>query len=178
MIMKTSRVAAALLIATRLAALAAALACLTLVAAIAAPVLAVSRRLSAWRPPPRPSATVTDYGCLVTAGAAGAAAAIVGLNGVPRRGATPRDGAADGGVAVADAAGVADGAGTGDTDAVGLCVICRFGHGVDAMVLACGHAYHPGCIDSWLAIRTSCPLCAAAVTAAAVPRPVAASGTR
>lgn len=70
------------------------------------------------------------------------------------------------------------GGGGGDTVVGGLCVICRCGHAPDATVLACGHAYHPGCIDSWLAVRASCPLCAAAVTAAVGTRRVAASGRR
>lgn len=160
--MKTSRITASFHIAAQLSALAAALAALTLVAVIAAPMLALGRRLLAWwRPPTQPSAVV-GYGCS-SAAAAGHAAAVAVMANSMARGATPTVDAAG---VVADDGG-ADAANDAGVDAVegGLCVICLDGHGADPTVLACSHAYHPGCIDSWLTVRASCPLCAAEVTA-------------
>ncbi|ERN04797.1 RING-H2 finger protein ATL57-like [Amborella trichopoda] len=48
----------------------------------------------------------------------------------------------------------------------GSCAVClgEFEDGeMLKMVPACGHAFHPFCIDHWLGARASCPLCRAAV---------------
>ena len=41
------------------------------------------------------------------------------------------------------------------------CSICRFEYeeGDTLRVLRCGHAEHAECLDQWLAINKSCPLC-------------------
>jgi hypothetical protein len=43
------------------------------------------------------------------------------------------------------------------------CVICLCElHGA-AKRLPCGHAYHGACIDAWVAVSATCPLCSAPV---------------
>lgn len=41
------------------------------------------------------------------------------------------------------------------------CAIClsEFEFGGEAKQMPCNHRYHPGCIDKWLQIQGSCPLC-------------------
>jgi len=41
------------------------------------------------------------------------------------------------------------------------CAICliEFQEGLDVRKLPCDHIFHPQCIDSWLEITSTCPLC-------------------
>jgi len=36
---------------------------------------------------------------------------------------------------------------------------CEFVGGDRLMELACGHGYHPECIGTWLAAKSTCPMC-------------------
>ena len=36
--------------------------------------------------------------------------------------------------------------------------------------LACGHCYHPDCLDSWLNVNPVCPLCKVCLPAFSLPR--------
>ncbi len=49
-----------------------------------------------------------------------------------------------------------------DTDS---CVICLddYGQGATVRTLACGHAFHVACIDTWLERKDTCPLCKASI---------------
>ena len=41
------------------------------------------------------------------------------------------------------------------------CTVCfeKFSDGDDMRRLACGHEFHAPCVDSWLALRRTCPVC-------------------
>lgn len=53
------------------------------------------------------------------------------------------------------------------TAADDACTVCRegFEYGEAGKQLPCGHAFHPGCIASWLSLSSSCPLCRRRVSA-------------
>ena len=74
-----------------------------------------------------------------------------------------------------------DGDGDGDGDD-GSCAVClaEFRDGETLRLLPrCGHAFHRGCIDTWLRAHVNCPLCRAPVQvslAAAADNPNAAPG--
>ncbi|CAL4986637.1 unnamed protein product [Urochloa decumbens] len=64
-------------------------------------------------------------------------------------------------------AGAGEGDGGGDD---GSCAVClaEFRHGETLRLLPrCGHAFHRGCIDTWLRAHVNCPLCRAPVQVAA-----------
>ncbi|CAO2149697.1 unnamed protein product [Urochloa humidicola] len=58
----------------------------------------------------------------------------------------------------------------GGKDDDGSCAVClgEFRHGETLRLLPrCGHAFHRGCIDTWLRAHVNCPLCRAPVQVAA-----------
>jgi len=48
------------------------------------------------------------------------------------------------------------------------CAICRsdFAFGDELRILPCRHEFHTGCVDSWLKINQTCPLCRAPISGA------------
>lgn len=57
------------------------------------------------------------------------------------------------------------------TTAVDVCAVCMEGlqsgdddHRQDGKQVPCGHVYHAACIDSWLFVCNSCPLCRSTIS--------------
>ncbi len=42
------------------------------------------------------------------------------------------------------------------------CAVCLGAHATSAAELRCGHSFHAACIERWLRISASCPMCRAA----------------
>lgn len=57
----------------------------------------------------------------------------------------------------------------GDQDSCSIC-LGEFERAQRLVLLKCNHAFHPECIESWLQIRCSCPLCVREVCEREPPR--------
>lgn len=46
------------------------------------------------------------------------------------------------------------------------CSVCRerFGSGIEAKQIPCGHIFHSNCISRWVSLHNSCPLCRSSVS--------------
>ncbi|KAF7732877.1 hypothetical protein EC973_000153 [Apophysomyces ossiformis] len=49
----------------------------------------------------------------------------------------------------------------GDPDALNECIICQehFGYGKMLYMMPCKHEYHGHCIEEWLRVKATCPIC-------------------
>lgn len=54
-------------------------------------------------------------------------------------------------------------------EATGVCSVCMegFQSGLGGKQVPCGHAFHASCIENWLSLQNTCPLCRFSVCAVA-----------
>lgn len=54
-----------------------------------------------------------------------------------------------------------DGVGSADHDECAICLKCFKETEICWLLVKCGHAFHKSCVENWLKINWSCPLCRA-----------------